>query len=123
MAEYVLDASALVKALLDEEGSDRFRAWHLARLHEGSETVAPHLLGYEMAQVGRRVGRYADAVALVDGMPLHEGFAALAPYLDQLSAYDAAYLAVAAALGAPLVTYDGAMQAAARRHGIQVLAP
>jgi len=123
MAEFVVDASALAKELKDEPRSAEFRAWHDGQLGAGAVLSSSEMLGYEMAQFGRRHGRYPEALLLVEGLVLHGAFADLGPFLDALSAYDASYLAVAARRSAPLVTYDDRMQVEARRHGIEVLAP
>ena len=123
VADFILDASALAKEIVEEVESPRFRSWHDERLREGARVESCELLPYEMAQVGRRLGRYQDAVRLVEGMRLHRTFADLAPFLEILTAYDASYLAAAQALGATLVTYDAGMLDAAAKHGIAVVSP
>jgi predicted nucleic acid-binding protein len=119
----VVDASALVEALLRMPSADAVSA----RLFAPRETLhAPHLLDVEIAQVVRR---YA-AAGEIDSA---RGRAALADLADlrlsryphglllpriwnlrhNLSAYDAAYVALAEALDAPLVTRDRRLAAAA----------
>ena len=120
----VVDASALIEALLRTPLGDRCTE---RLLRPGNQLFAPHLLDVEVTQVLRRYaqrGQLRDArgrEALQDlaAFPLircsHE------PLLDRmwelrhsLSAYDAAYIALAEALDAPLVTCDARM---ARAHG------
>lgn len=111
----VCDASVVVAALLDggptgEWAADRLRGRRLA---------APHLMPFEVANILRRqelagsVGRDQAAQAHADLLDLdvelwpHE---VLAPgawsHRHNLSIYDAAYVALTEALGAPLVTLD-----------------
>jgi predicted nucleic acid-binding protein len=119
----VVDASALLEALLRMPAADAVEE----RLFVRRETLhAPHLIDVEVAQVIRR---YA-AAGEIDG---ERGRAALADLADlrllryphdlllpriwnlrhNLSAYDAAYVALAEALDAPLVTRDRRLAAAA----------
>jgi predicted nucleic acid-binding protein len=125
----VVDASALLESLL------RTPAAHAvdARLFAPGETLhAPHLIDVEVAQVIRR---YA-AAGEIDG---ERGRAALADLADlrltryphdfllpriwelraDFSAYDAAYVALAEALDAPLLTRDRRL-AAAPGHRAQI---
>lgn len=124
----VLDASAAVEWLLGRPRAEAVER----RLVEGTPSLhAPHLLAVEVAQVLRRfqlqglLGADRGALALADLADLgvttypHEP---LLPAIWQLrenfSAYDAAYVALAAALRAPLVTLDARL--AAGPHGIDV---
>jgi predicted nucleic acid-binding protein len=118
----VVDASALLEALLRTPAADVVGL----RLFAPGETLhAPHLLDVELAHVIRR---YA-AAGEIDG---ERGRAALADLADlrllryphdillpriwdlrhNLSAYDAAYVALAEALDAPLITRDRRLAAA-----------
>lgn len=125
----VVDASAVVAFLLNEAGADRV----YARLFGAEETVlAPHLIDLEVAQVMRRhvyahgldPRRGETALTHLRDLPIsrhpHEG---LLPRIwelrDNLTAYDAAYVALAEALGAPLVTRDARL-AAAPGHGAAI---
>lgn len=112
----VLDASAVIDLLLGSEASVRISA----RLADPNETLhAPHLLDLEVAQVLRRY----EAAGLVSGARARQSLDDLAslgvtryahedllPRIWQLrgnlTAYDAAYIALAEALDAPLVTRD-----------------
>jgi predicted nucleic acid-binding protein len=119
----VVDASALLEALLRMPAADAVEE----RLFAPGETLhAPHLIDVEVAQVIRRFA----AAGNIDG---ERGRLALADLADlrlsryphglllpriwnlrhNLSAYDAAYVALAEALDAPLVTRDGRLAKAA----------
>ena len=111
----VIDASAVAALLLNQPNAAQLRE----RLAHENTLHAPHLLDLEVTQVLRRTlrrGAVSETVAaarLADlkGLPLtrypHE------PFLDRIwelrgavTAYDAAYVALAEALAAPLVTTD-----------------
>lgn len=119
----VVDASALLEVLLRtpaaETVEDRLFG-HRQALH------APHLLDVEVAQVIRRYAANGEIdaergrMALMDLVDLpvrrypHD---LLLPRIwilrNNLSAYDAAYVALAEALGAPLLTRDQRLATAA----------
>lgn len=95
----------------------------------GRSVHAPHLLDVEVAQTVRRftLGGEIDADigqrALVDlaDFPIRRyPHDALLPRIwslrENLSAYDAAYVALAEALDAPLLTLDQRLAGAARKH-------
>jgi predicted nucleic acid-binding protein len=120
----VVDASALLELLLRTVRGDSVALHALApeqRLH------APHLLDVEVAQALRRLVQLGDITATRARQALDD-HAALAvdrhahqdllPRIWQLresiSAYDAAYVALAEALEAPLLTCDAKL---ARSHG------
>jgi predicted nucleic acid-binding protein len=125
----VVDASALLEAVLRMPAADAVDE----RLFAPRETLhAPHLIDVEVAQVIRRFAAAGD----IDGA---RGRAALADLANlrlsryphglllpriwdlrhNLSAYDAAYVALAEALDAPLVTRDRRLAAAAG-HGARI---
>ncbi len=125
----VLDASAAVEWLLQlaraDAVSERLTAWDGA-LH------APHLLGVEVAQVVRRYAAVGDITAqrgadaltdLADLDMVHHPHEPLLPTMwrlrSNLTAYDAAYVALALVLDVPLLTLD-AWIAAAPGHGAAV---
>ena len=115
----VVDASALLEVLLNTPAGQRIGD----RLSAAGETLhAPHLVDLEVAQVLRRytASREMDAQrglqALEDlgDLPLvrypHDLFLSrIWDLRDNLTAYDAAYVALAEALAAPLVTRDAAL--------------
>jgi predicted nucleic acid-binding protein len=118
----VVDASALLEALLHTPAGDAVRA-RLAE--EVDELHVPHLLYLEVANTLRRyatnrllpVDRCGDALSDLLGFPLvRHDHHLLLPRVwelrDNLSAYDAMYVALAEALDAPLLTHDGRAAAA-----------
>jgi predicted nucleic acid-binding protein len=112
----VIDASVLVDVVLRNPTADSVR--HALR-RAGGSLHAPHLIYIEVAQVLRRyeVRGYASPercrTAMADLMSfrltghLHDRFLARIWELrHNLTAYDAAYVALAEALGAVLLTRD-----------------
>lgn len=112
-----VDASALVEVLLRTQRGERIEERLLAR---GESLHAPHLLDVEVAQVLRRYARAGELTArrglealadLADFPLLRYPHEWLLPRIWELkhsvTAYDAAYLALAETLVAPLVTCDG----------------
>ena len=124
----VVDASALLELLLRTAAAPAIEA----RLFNGDTLHAPHLLDLEIAQVMRRCERTGELSAQRAREALEdlEAFA-IERYPHQLllrrvwslranaTAYDAAYLALAEALAAPLITTDRRL-AAVPGHGAQV---
>jgi predicted nucleic acid-binding protein len=122
----VVDASALLEALLRTPAAQAVER----RLFDPRETLhAPHLLDVEVAQVVRRyaaageIDRDRGRAALADlaDFPLRRyPHDFLLPRVwelrDNLTAYDAVYVALAEALDAPLITRDRRLAAAATRH-------
>jgi len=121
----VLDASVVVELLLNRPSAARLAR----RLRHPDEALhAPHLIDLEIAQTLRRyqaIGelsprRARQALLTFAQMPLerHPHW----PFLDRiwelrrnLTAYDAAYVALAEVLGAPLLTCDRALASAPGR--------
>lgn len=115
----VVDASAAIELLLNTPAAPRVAVRVLA---SRESLHAPHLIDLEVAQVLRRwertgalsVARGAEALQDLADLPLtrypHQ---VLLPRIWALrrnaTAYDAAYLALAEALGATLVTCDAAL--------------
>lgn len=119
MNAVVVDASAIAAVLFDEPEAAPVRASVRGRL------LAPGLIRYELAsvclaKVRRFPGRAADIEArhaLVDALDLrlHDPQWPELPALAQrwtLSVYEAAYLQLALALHAPLVTLDARLAGA-----------
>ena len=122
----VVDASALLEVLLNTPAGTRVAH----RLFAEDETLhAPHLLDVEVAQALRRYALAGDldaarglqAVEDLADFPLtrypHDLFL---PRIWELrhnvTVYDAAYIALAETLAAPLVTRDAGLASAARRY-------
>ena len=122
----VLDASAAIEWLLQTKVGAKVEA----RIFSEAATVhAPHLLDIEVAQVLRRyvaagtiaASRGHDALEDLVDLSLtrypHEWLLDRVWELrDNLTAYDATYVALAEALDAPLVTCDGKMALARGHH-------
>ncbi len=127
----VVDASAVLEVLLQTPAAGRVSEKIFA---SGQALCAPHLLDVEIAQVLRRYVRSAaitperGAEALQDlaDLPLqrYPHFVLLPriwELLNTLTAYDAAYLALAEALDATLVTRDRALSTTGSGARVEVL--
>lgn len=119
----VVDASAVIEVLLGTSAASRIADRMFA---EGETLHAPHLLDVEVAQVLRRYAlagilgaeRGAEAIEDLADFPIarypHQPFLSRIWELRRnVTAYDAAYLALAEALDVPLVTRDTKLAAAA----------
>jgi len=119
----VVDASALIEALLGTPAAGPV----VRRLFDSRQTLhAPHLIDLEVAQVFRRYAAAGDldhergreALADLANLRLHRYPHAflLSRVWDlrhNFTAYDAAYVALAAVLDAPLLTRDRRLAATA----------
>jgi predicted nucleic acid-binding protein len=122
----VVDASALLEALLRTRAAEAVET----RLFGFRQTLhAPHLIDVEVAQVVRRYAAAGEidqergraALADLADFPLHRySHDFLLPRVwelrNNLTAYDAVYVALAEALDAPLLTRDRRIAAAAGHH-------
>jgi predicted nucleic acid-binding protein len=119
----VLDASAAIDLLLARPAAERIGALIFAA---GESLHAPHVLDVEIAQVLRRMaaageiegGRGREALTDLADLRLrryaHDLFLPRIWSLrHNMTAYDAAYAALAEALGAVLLTRDARLAAAA----------
>jgi predicted nucleic acid-binding protein len=119
----VIDCSVLVAILFEE--TLRKTAYQLIA---GRSLHAPWLLDHEIASVAEKKRRAGvPAAAIEAGIRMYEDYdvtmhrttpASVVPLTAaySLSAYDAAYLAVAADLRIPLVTFDRKLGGAASKH-------
>jgi predicted nucleic acid-binding protein len=124
----VVDSAAVVDALTVVDGSEELRA-HLA----GEELHAPTLLDFEIVSALRGLtlgghlspARAQDVLTDFDALPVRRWPPAAGLRLrafslrDNLSAYDAAYVALAEALDCPLVTRDARL-ARAEGHDVEI---
>jgi predicted nucleic acid-binding protein len=113
MTDQVIDASALIRRVMSTDGADDRKQLAATIWH------APHLIDAESGHVLRRAVRRGSlsadqgqatlhtAAAMVDLRYGHGPLSDLAWALrDQLSYYDALYVALAVRLDVPLVTCD-----------------
>ena len=124
----VVDSAAVVDALTGVDGTDDLRASLTTEdLH------APALLGYEVVSALRGLtlgghvtaARTRDAIKDFEDLPPHR-WPSSAPLrlrafslFDPLTAYDAAYVALAEALDCPMVTRDARL-ARAGGHDVEI---
>ncbi|HKV47605.1 MAG TPA: type II toxin-antitoxin system VapC family toxin [Candidatus Acidoferrales bacterium] len=114
-----MDASALLEVLLQTPAAENINRLIYSR---GEPLHAPHLIDLEIAQALRRYVKFAvispdraaEVIADFSEFPLtRHPHSVLLDRIWQmrhnLTAYDAAYLALAEALNARLVTRDGAL--------------
>jgi predicted nucleic acid-binding protein len=130
LTRFVADASAVVEAL-SGGGASGERARELLR----RPVAAPHLLDLEVSSALRRAVRRGDvshdqARAAILGLASLPGLrryahGRLLPRIwelrDNISTYDASYVALAEALGIPLVTADQRLARAAEPYCAVVL--
>jgi predicted nucleic acid-binding protein len=127
----VVDASAILEVLLQTPAARRVSRVLFAA---GQTLHAPHLIDLEIAQVLRRYVRSASistdrgAEALSDFLDLpltrYPHFVLLTRVWQMrhnLTAYDAAYLALAEALDAPLITRDRVLARTSSRAQVELL--
>jgi predicted nucleic acid-binding protein len=120
----VVDASAVLELLLGTVLADRVAAHTLA---SGQMLHAPHLLDVEVTQALRRLVQLGDvtvaraqqalddqAVLVVDRHSHQQLIPRIWRLRESISAYDAAYVALAEAIDAPRLTCDAKL---ARSHG------
>jgi predicted nucleic acid-binding protein len=120
----VIDASAAIELILRTELGEKVE---LRALAPQERLYAPHLLDLEVAQVLRRLSQLKEITAaraqealddyaglLVERAAHRELLRRVWQLRNSMTAYDGAYIALAEALDAPLLTCDGKL---ARSHG------
>lgn len=119
----VVDASVINALLFDEPAREQAHEWM-----RGRQLFAPQLLDYEVANVTvSKLRKGLDSEAAGTALRLYQSVdidllaadAGALPGLAMryaLSAYDAAYLWLAAELKAPLATFDHKLGKAAQQH-------
>jgi predicted nucleic acid-binding protein len=123
MLEAVVDASIVAAILFGEDEADEA----LARI-AGFDRVAPDLLIYEFTNIAvtkrRRNPGESESIRIgfekldeldIALFPVDRHAAFRVANQERLSAYDASYLVLAATRGAKLITFDRALESAARR--------
>ncbi|MEX2280986.1 MAG: type II toxin-antitoxin system VapC family toxin [Gemmatimonadota bacterium] len=131
MSAIVIDASAVIELLLCTARSDAVAA---RILRDGVALHAPHLIDVEVAQVLRRyehagelrAPRAGDALAdfadiRLERHPMEPMLGRIWALRHNMTAYDAAYVALAEALDAPLITCDARLGSAVRDATVEVL--
>jgi predicted nucleic acid-binding protein len=106
----VLDASALLELLL---GTARAAAIGARALSSGEDMHAPHLLDVEIVQALRRLVRL-EQITVIERHPHRDLLPRIWQLRESMTAYDGAYIALAEALDAPLLTCDARL---GRSHG------
>ncbi len=126
----VLDASAAIELILRTPAGLRIEG-HI--FDTGHEVHVPHLIDVEVAHVVRRLaatGTDADfcRAALEDWLafpairyPHQDIMPRVWELRSNFSAYDAAYIALAELLGAPLLTHDRKMAAGGHKARVEVI--
>ncbi len=134
--KFVLDTSVTMAWLFDDEATAHTEA--LLDRMKADEALVPSLWAYEVGNVlvmAERRKRISESqgrrfTQLLESLPIRVvdaqaqalwGGAVAAARAYQLSVYDGAYLDLAMREGAPLATLDKALQAAARKSGVDVL--
>jgi predicted nucleic acid-binding protein len=123
----VIEASAIVDALVDDPADPELLA-----VIANSELHAPALVDYEVASALRGHvlgGKFAEprlreatedfGDLRIERYPLSTMVGAVLELRDSFTVYDAAYVVLAQALDAPLITADAELTAA-RRVGVEV---
>jgi len=131
----VVDASMAAAWLLPDEFSEA--SDRILRLLQATDGLVPSIFRHEVrnilliaerrkrvmpAKVDELLGRLA-ALPVRDGGHSDDHDVIALARTGGLTAYDAAYVALALSTGSSLATLDRAMAAAARSHGLAILGP
>lgn len=123
----VVDTPAIVEALVGRSPDPAL----VDRLAQDGDLAAPHLLDVEFLHALRRLvalgalnaDRAGDARSdfsdlSITRYPHHPLADRMWDLRDNLTAYDAVFVALSEALGVPLVTCDGGLASAPRHHAV-----
>lgn len=132
----VLDASVVLKWLIDESESTAARALRDCHVRGEELIVVPSLLFYEVANVLRYKENLPDAEIVhlfeilsdLEFSAMHPSFLELREAvayarIKRVSVYDAAYIVLARKLGCNLITADKRLARAVREPFVQTLSP
>ena len=128
----VVDAAAIVDYVLGREPAG---SWVASQLASASSRHAPHVVDFEVASALRRLAlagelsarRGLGALEDLRELPVHrypaaQLLGAIWQLRENLTAYDAAYVALAELLRMPLVTTDARL-ARSQGHSAEILTP
>lgn len=128
---FILDASVLAKAFLEETGSQEFRAWLAQETAQGTPLHAPHLAYSEVGRVIQKECRdlkAAEAKELhqaafigINIIPLDTSDGLVWDATKHLTYYDAEYVDAARSTGSALVSADDKQLQAAAKIGVKTL--
>ncbi len=130
----VLDASVVLKWLIDEDQSEAARAFRDSHVRGEELIIVPSLLFYEVANVLRynqslpdgEVVHLFEILSDLELSAMHPSFLELRESMiyariKNVSVYDATYVALARKLGCNLITADRRLARAAREPFVQLL--
>ena len=128
---FVLDASVIAKAFLEEAGSKELRAWLAEATAQGTSVHAPHLAYSEVGRIIQKECRdlkIAEAKELhqaafigINILPLNTSDGLVWDATKHLTYYDAEYVDAARFTGGTLVSADEKQLQAAAKIGIKTL--
>nr|WP_040562925.1 type II toxin-antitoxin system VapC family toxin [Kineosphaera limosa] len=125
-----IDSSALLKRVVEESESGGLRSWLTQDRADGNRWIASDLADVEVARSCLRAGLGEDdqesamsgvSLRAIDERVITRARSVVGP---QLRSLDAIHLATALIVGVDaMITYDDRLTEAARKSGLEVLAP